>query len=100
MGVVRGRSVHCGVPFVVVVFVQDHWIHWGAPWESLGSFGVARFIGVRPVGRRFFSGVCGYIDKRPWGRRIHSASLGTLGCALVVVQFVWGRWVDWGAPWE
>ena len=78
IGFVRCRWIHCGAPFDVVWFVQGHWIHWSTPWES---FGVARFIGARPVGRRVCSG-----------------SLSTLVSALGVVGFIRGNWVHWGAP--
>ena len=64
-----------------VRFVLGVFVHWGAPWESAGSFGVVRFIG-----------------KRPAGRRVRLGSLGSLGCALSVVRFLWGRWVHWGTP--
>ena len=73
---VRSHWVHYGAPFGIVEFVQYHWIHWGALWESLGSFGVARFIGVRTGDRHVCSG-----------------SLGTLGCALGVVGFLLGHLV-------
>ena len=46
---VRGRCVHC---VGVVCFVRCNWVLWGTHREWLGSFGIARFIGVRPYGRR------------------------------------------------
>ena len=48
-----------------------------------GSLGVAEFIGVRPG-----------------GRRVRSRSMGSLRCALGVVEFIRGGWVHWGAPWR
>ena len=53
-------SVRCDVG--VVIFGQGHWVQWGAPWGSSGSFGVS---GVRPgVGR------------------VRLGSLGLVGCSL------------------
>ena len=46
------------------------------------------------------SGVTGFIRVRPEGRRVHPESLLSLGYALVVVGFILGRWVHWGAPLE
>ena len=54
------------------------WGHWGTPWDSSGSSGVPRFIGVRP-------GV----------RRVRTESLVSLGCALGLVRFIRGRWVHY-----
>ena len=91
--------MHCGTPLALVGFVRGRWCHWGAPWESLGAFGLARFIAVRPEDRRVRSrslenalrvvafvrcrwgtpwmssdlfGVSGFIGLRPWGRRVRS----------------------------
>ena len=77
IGFVRGRWVHCAAPFGVVCFVLGNWVRWG---ESLGSFGDARFFGVRPG--------C---------RGVRSGSMGSLGCALLVAFFFQGRWVHWVA---
>ena len=91
MGVafMRGRSVHPGwhsgtlwgslVSSGVVGLSRElpvgHWVHpgWhsGTPWVSLGSFGVVGFTQVGPECR------CD-----------HPCSLGSLGCALVVVGFI------------
>ena len=37
---------------LVAVFFQGRWVHWVAHRGSSGAFGVARFIEVRPGGRR------------------------------------------------
>ena len=59
----------------VVGFIRDRWVHWlSTPWVSSGSFGSVGFTGVRPG-----------------GRPVHSRSLGSLGCALLVVGFIRGR---------
>ena len=36
---------------------------------------------------------------RRWGRRVYPGSLGSLGCTLMVVGFIRGRWVPWDVPW-
>ena len=98
LGVVRFIRVHCGI----------------LCWSS-GSFEVAGFIAVRPVGGRVHqgscvhlgvrlvssesSGVAGFIGVHPVDRRVHPGLLGSLGCALGIVWFIRGRWVHWGAPW-
>ena len=74
-GRVHPGSLSCAL--VVVGIIQDRWVHWDVPWGSLGSSGVAAFIGVRPIGR--------------W---IHPGSFGSLGCSLGVVRFIR---VHWGA---
>ena len=51
-----------------------------APLGSLGSSAVAEFIGVRPS-----------------VLQVHQGSLGSLGCALVVIGFILCCWVHWGA---
>ena len=33
-----------------VGFIRVRWVHSGAPWESLGSFGIVAFTQVRLVG--------------------------------------------------
>ena len=43
-------------------------------------------------------GVVGFIHLRPGCRRVHSGSLGSFGCAPVVVCFIRGREVHSGAP--
>ena len=35
---------------------------------------------------------------RHGGRRVNQGSLGSFGCALVLVGFMQGRWVHWSAP--
>ena len=121
VGFVRGRWVHLGAPWgtscssgvagmcswghrirlwsigslgcalVVVGFVLDRWVHMGTPWESSGSVGVAGFIGFRPRCRRVRLGSLGSLWSDLRGRQLRSVSLGSLGCALGVVGFVWGR---------
>ena len=71
-----------GVRTGVVGFILGHWVHWGAPLVSSGSFGVTGFTGVLPG-----------------GRRVHPASLGSLVCALGFAGFIKGHWVNWGVPW-
>ena len=90
MGFIRGRCVHCS-----------------SPWKSTGSSRVAAFIGVRALGVVGFiqghwgahyglsgtSGVAGFIAVRPRARRVHPGPLGSLGYALVVVEFIRCGWV-------
>ena len=52
----------------VVGFVR---VHWGMPWVSSGSLGVAVFIGVRPWGVGFVR-VIGFIGVLAGGRRVRS----------------------------
>ena len=75
---VRGRCVQLGRRVRRILLGRR--VHWHTAWASLGSFGVAGFIGVRPVYR--------------W---IRSGSLGSMGCALGVVGFVRGLWFHWEA---
>ena len=80
-GVLRDRSgslSSVGYALGVVGFVRGRWVQCVAPCAFWGSFGVPRFSGVHPVGRR--------------------VSLGSLASALVVVGFVRARWVQWVAP--
>ena len=89
---VRGRWVHWGAHRVRSGSLGSLWcvlrdrrlrlVHWGEPWESLGSFGVALVIRVRPC------------------RRVRSAPLGLLESALEVVGFVRDRRIHWGAHWR
>ena len=65
-----------------VKYARKIWVYWEAPWCSLGSFGFAEFIGVRP-----------------WCRRVLSGSQDSLGCALGVFRFVRGQWIHFGGPW-
>ena len=81
VGFVWDRWVHCGASFGVVGFVRCRWVHLDVPWESLGSFGVARVIGVLP------------------GGLFRSASMGSLESALGIAGFVRGRYVHCVAPW-
>ena len=57
-------------------------VHWGAPLVSSGSSAIGAFTVVRHL-------CC----------RVHLGSLGSLGCGVVVVWFIWACWVHWGAPW-
>ena len=34
------------------------------------------------------------------GRWVHPVSLGSLGGALGVVEFICGRWIHWSSPWD
>ena len=54
----------------VTGFIWERLVHWGRP---RGSLGFAGFIGVHP-----------------WGRWV---LLGSLECALGIVEFIQGRWV-------
>ena len=88
-GFIRGGWVQLGAPrgssgslrslcsrgwgLEVVWFIRGRWIHSGAPRGSSVSFGVAGFTQVRPG-----------------GREVHSGSFGSLGYALVVVEFIQG----------
>ena len=116
---VRSRSLgSLGCALVFVGLVGGSRVHWGSPWGSSGSFGVAR---VHPGGHRDRSGslgclVCalgivgfghgggvrsGWLGLLgcPGGRRFRSESLGSLGCVLGDVGFVRCRWVHCCAPW-
>ena len=71
----------------ILEFIRGHWVHWGAPWGSLGSSRVAGFLRVRPAGRQGslgveglivggggalgYSGVVGFIVMRLRGRRFY-----------------------------
>ena len=43
-------------------------------------------------------GLVGFSGLRSVGCRVRSGWLGSLGCALGVVRFFRGRWVEWGTP--
>ena len=72
-----GRSVHPRSlgslvrAMVVVEFIQGGWVHHGAPWGSLVSFGSV------------------------WFTREHPGGVGFMR----VVGLIRGRWVHSGAPW-
>ena len=83
----------------VVGFARGRSTHWGVPWGSSGSFGVPGFIRKRPGGRRVRLRSLRFIGVRPGGGRVRLGSLRSLGCALVVVGFVRGRWIHWVSPW-
>ena len=92
-GNIRSCWVHLGALLATVVFIPGRWVQWSAPLGSLGSFVVAGFIGVHPVGRRDHlvsldywrsalgspgpSRVDGFIGVRPGGRRVHQGMLGS-----------------------
>ena len=62
------------------------WVNSGsfsAPWESSGSFRVVGYIPT-PCG---LSGAFWY----PACRRVQSGSLGSLGCAMSVIEFILGH---------
>ena len=76
----RGRRVRS--EYLVLLgsalgFVRVHWVHWGPPWESSGSFGLDGL--------------------RPGGLRVRSWSLDSFGWALVVVGFGRCRCGHWDA---
>ena len=87
VGFIRGRSVG------VVGFVRGCWVHWGAPWESTDSSGVAGLFGVHPAGGRVrprslsslgcamgsscSSGIVGFIVVRAVGSRVHLVLLSS-----------------------
>ena len=99
------------------------WVQSGAPWWSLGSFGVVGFIlECRRVHSRSFrcalgviafirgrwvhsgapsrsSGVFRFIRVRRGCRLVHSETLGSFWCTLGFVLLIRGRWVNSGAPW-
>ena len=72
-----GRRVHpcslgsLGRALEVVGFIRVRNVHYGAPWGSLGSFGLV-----------------GFIQARHRRGRIHSGSLGSFGRAHGVVRFI------------
>ena len=70
-----------GCVLLVEPFSRDRWVHWGAPWGSSGSSGVAWVTGVRNRGR---------CDNSGW--------LGSLLCALGVVGFIRVCRFHWVAP--
>ena len=72
------RSLRCAL--VIVGIIHGRLVHYGAPWRSLGSSGYVSLTRERPGGR--LAHAC---------RWVHPRSLGTLGCALRVVGFIWGR---------
>ena len=96
IGRVRSRSMGSfGCALGVIGYVRGDWVHWGAPWGSLGSFVVAGFLG-----------------ERLGGSPVRSGSLGSFGCTLGVFGFalpgvrrvrsgslcspcVRGRWIHW-----
>ena len=61
LGVHSGLLGSRGCALLVNRFIRGRWVHWGAPWGSLGS-----------------SGFAGFIDMRPDGRWEHPMSLGSL----------------------
>ena len=61
-----------------VELVRGHWVNWGTPLWSSGSFGIVGFIGERPGVVGSF-GVAGLIGMRPKGRRVRSGTLGYWG---------------------
>ena len=55
---------------------------------------------MHPAGSRVHPGQLGSLHGVRYGRRrVHPWSLASLGCDWMVVKFIWGRWVHWGAPW-
>ena len=129
-----GRRVHpmslgsLGSALGVVGFIRGRWVYCGAlrassrcDLEVYCSSAIAGFIVVHPGGRSVrwvawcaywgllgTSGVTGFMGVRPWGRLVHQGLLGSLGCVLKVVVFIWCapwvngfirvRYVYWGAP--
>ena len=94
IGFVGGCCVDCGAPFGVVCFVRGNWVNGGSPWESLGSFGSVRFIGLGPGGHRVRSGSLGSLGSAigvVGCRWVRSGSMGSLGCALLVAVFFHDR---------
>ena len=89
-----GKLFVCAL--VVVGFIRGRSIHSGAQWVSLRLFGDVGFIQVRPGGHW----VVGFIQVSAGGCRVHSGSLGSFRCTLGIVGFIWGRWVQLGAPFE
>ena len=98
IGLIRGCWVHSGAPswllgsFGVVApceFIGGRWIHWG----SFGSLGVIGFIGDRWVPLAVHSGAArwslGSFGVRPGCSKVHSGSVGSFGCVLGIVGFVW-----------
>ena len=69
----------------IVGFIQGLWVHPGARWVLSGSFAVVVFIRVRFGGRGFIQ-----------GPQVHLWSLGSFGCAQVIVGFICGRCVHSG----
>ena len=101
VGFIRGRWVHSGassgslgssVSFCSCGCALGRWVHSGAQRGSFGFSGVVRFTWVHPG----FFGVIRFCC-------VHSCaprwSLGSFGCALVVVGYFHGRWVLLGAHW-
>ena len=108
-----------GCALGVVGFIRGFGVHWGAHWcvpvhpVSLGSLGfalgVVGFIrgrrvhwGARRVHLRLRSSLgftievaARFIGERPGGRPVRP---GSLGCAIVIVGFIWGYWVHCGVP--
>ena len=64
-------------------FIRDRWVHYGAPLGSFSSFAFAEFIGVRAT-----------------DRRVNPGSLRSLGCPLVLIVLMQGRWVHWCVTWN
>ena len=88
------------------------YVHSGAPWESLVSFGramVVAFIRARPWDRWVHSGArcgvsgsfwsVGFTRARPGGGRVYLGSLRSFGCVVVFIRArPGGCWVQSDAP--
>ena len=82
---------------VVVGFLREPFVPWGAPMGSSGSIGVVGFIRVHPGGCQVHSvapcqssgsfRVVGFIWVCPRGRWVHWEPLGS----LEVVRYIWVR---------
>ena len=88
-GFIRGRLLWCALG--VVVFIWGRWVPSGTTWGSFGLFGVN---GVCPGCRCVH---WGNIRVRPGSRWVNLGSLGSFGCALVVVRLIRRSWVRSGA---
>ena len=75
----RGRRIHpvslgsFGYALWDFGFICNRWIHWGASWWSLCSYGAASFIGMRPGSR--------WVRPKPLDS-VHPKPLDSLRCAL------------------
>ena len=73
---------------VIVGFIRGRLVHSGAAWGSWGSSGSVCFTRERSGGRWVLAGL--------W---VHPRSLGSLGCTMGVVGYIWGGRVHYSAPW-
>ena len=74
----------------VIGFIRGRWFHSCVPWGWLGSPGFVGFPSVLP-GDRCVNRVVVFNRVRPEGLWVHPGWLGSLGCVLDVVGFIWGR---------